>query len=263
MIPERLSYLLHEPQTDDDKYSRGVVGFVTGSERFPGAAVLGVTAAMRTGVGMVRHVAPASVTNLLLEVRPEVVAGFGRAQAWVLGSGVPVDDEVQVANILEAAAQACPLVIDAGALELVDYSTLDPQTCILTPHAGELARLLDRYGKHLELDYEAVVAAAAITNQVVMLKGNTTLIADPLGDVRAVGPNSTALASAGTGDVLAGILGALLAANATSEPNLLDVAELAVNIHSEAATRAAEAGPVVALDVAEQVRAVVRDWMPA
>lgn len=263
MIPERLSYLLHEPQTDDDKYSRGVVGFVTGSERFPGAAVLGVTAAMRTGVGMVRHVAPASVTNLLLEVRPEAVAGFGRAQAWVLGSGVPVDDEVQVANILEAAAQACPLVIDAGALELVDYSTLDPQTCILTPHAGELARLLDRYGKHLELDYEAVVAAAAITNQVVMLKGNTTLIADPLGDVRAVGPNSTALASAGTGDVLAGILGALLAANATSEPNLLDVAELAVNIHSEAATRAAEAGPVVALDVAEQVRAVVRDWMPA
>jgi hydroxyethylthiazole kinase-like uncharacterized protein yjeF len=263
MIPERLSYLLHEPQTGDDKYSRGVVGFVTGSERFPGAAVLGVTAAMRTGVGMVRHVAPASVTNLLLEVRPEVVAGFGRAQAWVLGSGVPVDDELQIANILEAAAQKYPLVIDAGALELVDYSTLDPQTCILTPHAGELARLLDHFGKHLDLDYEAVVAAAAITNQVVMLKGNTTLIADPLGEVRAVGPNSTALATAGTGDVLAGILGALLAANAASEPNLLDVAQLAVNIHSEAATRAAEAGPVVALDVAEQVRAVVRDWMPA
>lgn len=263
MIPERLSYLLHEPQIGDDKYSRGVVGFVTGSERFPGAAVLGVTAAMRTGVGMVRHVAPESVTNLLLEVRPEVVAGFGRAQAWVLGSGVPVDDEVQVANILEAAAQACPLVIDAGALELVDYSGIASQTCILTPHAGELARLLDHFGKHLDLDYEAVVAAAAITNQVVMLKGNTTLIADPLGEVRAVGPNSTALATAGTGDVLAGILGALLAANATSEPNLLDVAELAVNIHSEAATRAAEAGPVVALDVAEQVRAVVRDWMPA
>ena len=263
MIPERLSYLLHEPQTGDDKYSRGVVGFVTGSERFPGAAVLGVTAAMRTGVGMVRHVAPASVTNLLLEVRPEVVAGFGRAQAWVLGSGVPVDDVLQVANILEAASQKCPLVIDAGALELVDYSTLDPQTCILTPHAGELARLLDHFGKHLDLDYEAVVAAAAITNQVVMLKGNTTLIADPLGEVRAVGPNSTALATAGTGDVLAGILGALLAANATNKLNLLDVAELAVNIHSDAATRAAEAGPVVALDVAEQVRAVVRDWMPA
>ena len=263
MIPERLSYLLHEPQTGDDKYSRGVVGFVTGSGRFPGAAVLGVTAAMRTGVGMVRHVAPASVTNLLLEVRPEVVTGFGRAQAWVLGSGVPVDDEVQAAHILEAAAQPCPLVIDAGALELVDYLDLASQTCILTPHAGELARLLDRFGKHLDLDYEAVVAAAAITNQVVMLKGNTTLIAYPLGEVRAVGPNSTALASAGTGDVLAGILGALLAANATSEPNLLDVAELAVNIHSEAATRAAEAGPVVALDVAEQVRAVVRDWMLA
>jgi hydroxyethylthiazole kinase-like uncharacterized protein yjeF len=263
MNPDRLTYLLREPQPGDDKYSRGVLGFVSGSERFPGAAVLGVTAAMRTGVGMVRHVAPSSVTKLLLEVRPEVVAGFGRAQAWVLGSGVPVDDELQAANILEAASQKCPLVIDAGALELVDYSNLDPQTCILTPHAGELARLLDHFGKHLDLDYEAVVAAAAITNQVVMLKGNTTLIADPRGEVRAVGPNSTALATAGTGDVLAGILGALLAANAASEPNLLDVAELAVIIHSEAATRAAEAGPVVALDVAEQVRAVVRDWMPA
>ena len=263
MIPERLSYLLHEPQSGDDKYSRGVLGFVTGSERFPGAAVLGGTAAMRTGVGMVRHVAPTSVTNLLLEARPEVVAGFGRAQAWVLGSGVPVDDEVQIANIREAASQSGPLIIDAGALELVDYSTLEPQTCILTPHAGELARLLDHFGKHLDLDYEAVVAAAAITNQVVMLKGNTTLIADPLGEVRAVGPNSTALATAGTGDVLAGILGALLAANAEGELYLLDVAELAVLIHSEAATRAADAGPVVALDVAEQVRTVVRDWMPA
>ena len=93
--------------------------------------------------------------------------------------------------------------------------------------------------------------------------GVTTLIADPLGEVRAVGPNSTALATAGTGDVLAGILGALLATNADSQPNLLDVAELAVIIHSEAATRAAAAGPVVALDVAEQVRTVIRDWMPA
>lgn len=261
MIPEHLSYLLHEPQVADDKYSRGVLGFVTGSERYPGAAVLGVTAAMRTGVGMVRHVAPQSVTKMLLEVRPEVVAGFGRTQAWVLGSGVPIDDEKQAANILEAASQDCALVIDAGAIELVDYSTLAPQACILTPHAGELARLLDRFGKHFELDYEAVVAAAAITNQVVVLKGNTSLIAHPLGEVRAVGPNSTALATAGTGDVLAGIMGALLASNTQGERNLIDVAELAILIHSEAAARAAEAGPVVALDVAEQVRSVVRDWM--
>ena len=263
MIPERLSHLLHEPQAGDDKYSRGVLGFVTGSERFPGAAILGVTAAMRVGVGMIRHVAPVSVTNLLLEVRPESVAGFGRAQAWVLGSGVPVDDEVQVANIREAASQNCALVIDAGALELIDYSSLAPESCILTPHAGELARLLDRFGKHFDLDYEAVVAAAAITNQVVMLKGNMTLIADPNGEVRAVGPSSTALATAGTGDVLAGIVGSLLATNSVGEQNLLDVAELAVLIHSEAATRAAETGPVAALDVAEQVRTVVRDWMPA
>lgn len=261
MSADQLSYLLKSPKADDNKYSRGVVGFVTGSESFGGAAVLGVTAAFRTGIGMVRYIGPSETTSLLLEVRPEAVSGFGRADSWVLGSGVATSDSSQVANLHEASTFEGSKVIDAGALEVLDFSTLEPETCILTPHAGELARLLDRYGKHLELDYEAVSVAAALTNQVVMLKGHTTLIAHPSGEVRAVGPNSSALATAGTGDVLAGILGALLASNVGAD--LMDVAELGVKIHSEAAVRAAAEGPVAALDVAEEVRHVVRDWMLA
>ena len=73
--------LVRVPTADDDKYSRGVVGFVTGSTRYPGAAVLGVEAALRTGVGMVRYLGPARPTDLVLQRRPEVVANDGRVQA--------------------------------------------------------------------------------------------------------------------------------------------------------------------------------------
>ncbi len=252
--------LLRGPSAHDDKYSMGVVGFVTGSEAYPGAAILGVTAAMRTGVGLVRYVGPPSVCNLLLEVRPEVVCQDGRAGAWVLGSGVTKDDVPRVADLIAHASS--PLkVIDAGALDVIDFAKLEPMTAILTPHAGELARLLDRYGRHFDLDYEAVVATAGLLGQVVVLKGNTTLIAAPDGSVVAVGPNPASLATAGTGDVLAGILGALLASNSEApDLNLVDVAALGVAIHAEAARIAERSGPLVALDVAEAVREVVRQW---
>ena len=252
--------LLRVPTEHDDKYSRGVVGFVTGSDAYPGAAILGVTAAMRTGIGLVRYVGPSSVSNLLLEVRPETVCQDGRADAWVLGSGITKDDEPRVSAILSH-LDAPLKVIDAGALDVIEIAALEPMTAILTPHAGELARLLDRFGRHFELDYEAVVAAATMLGQVVVLKGSMTLIASPTGEVVAVGPNPASLATAGTGDVLAGIMGALLASNAhLTDLNLVEVAKLAVSIHSEAARLAERSGPVAALDVAEAVREVVKSW---
>lgn len=252
--------LLRVPGASDDKYSMGVVGFVTGSDVYPGAAILGVTAAMRTGIGLVRYVGPRSVCTLLLEVRPEVVCQDGRANAWVLGSGITKDDAPRVAQIM--AHVDSPLkVIDAGALDVIDFMGLEPMTAILTPHAGELARLLDRYGRHFELDYEAVAAAAVMLGQIVVLKGNTTLIASPEGSVVAIGPNPASLATAGTGDVLAGIFGAILASNSQKpELDLAEVAALGVSIHAEAARVAERLGPLVALDVAEAIREVVRRW---
>ncbi|MEO7147006.1 MAG: NAD(P)H-hydrate dehydratase, partial [Terrimesophilobacter sp.] len=81
--------MLAAPREDDDKYSRGVLGIMTGSSEFPGAAVVGVDAALHTGVGMVRYLGPEVPTNLVLTRRPEAVTADGKVQAWLLGSGMP------------------------------------------------------------------------------------------------------------------------------------------------------------------------------
>ena len=262
-----LSTLLRNPVAEDDKYSRGVVGFVTGSTSYPGAAILGVTAAMRTGVGMVRWIGPESVARMLLEVRPEVVIQDGRAQAWVVGSGVSADltDEQAVA-VQSHLVDAAYAVIDAGALEFVDFKTLSTEA-ILTPHAGELSRLLARLGENWSRDavenspIEAAKLAALKTGQLVLLKGSVTTIADPAGNSWQTPPANPALATAGSGDVLAGILGALMASNfAKLESGVITLAQLAMAgclLHARAGAEAAKAGPVAALDIAETLRTVV------
>jgi len=262
MFSSEMRALLAAPDASDDKYSNGVVGFRTGSDEYPGAAILGVTAAMRTGIGMVRYWGPESVERLVLEVRPEVVCGAGRVQAAVLGSGVPLEGSQSKALAdFEQADEL--LVVDAGALQLIDFGKLVAATSVLTPHAGEMARLLDVLGISVELDYEAAQRVAQALRQYVILKGNTTFVASPFGTVAAIGPNPAALATAGTGDVLAGILGALLAHNYDAvhgdDEAMMTALELSILLHSAAADLAAKDGPVAALDVAEAVRTVVRD----
>lgn len=262
-----LSALLRSPVAEDDKYSRGVVGFVTGSKSYPGAAILGVTAAMRTGVGMVRWIGPESVGRMLLEVRPEVVVQDGRAQAWVVGSGVPADlSEEQALAVQSHLVEAKHAVIDAGALELVDFKNLRANA-ILTPHAGELSRLLTRLGENWPREVvekspiEAAKLGALKTGQVVLLKGNVTTIADPAGNIWQTPPANPALATAGSGDVLAGIIGALIASNVANlesgEVTLAQVAMAGALLHARAGAEAAKAGPVAALDIAEALRSVV------
>ena len=266
-----LSAVLRKPTTADDKYSRGVVGFVTGSIDYPGAAILGVTAAMRTGVGMVRWLGPESVGSLLLEVRPETVLQNGRAQCWVVGSGVSEDSSSeQVANTLEVLAQSEFAVIDAGALAFVQFESLVGRA-VLTPHAGELARLLARVGESLtreQIEQDPITAAklaAKLTSQVVLLKGNVTTVADPSGAVRQTPPATPWLATAGSGDVLAGILGALIATNyeeiVAKKLQLSEVALAAAILHAEAGARAAASGPIAALDIAEAIREVVGGYL--
>jgi hydroxyethylthiazole kinase-like uncharacterized protein yjeF len=262
-----LSLVLRRPVAEDDKYSRGVVGFVTGSTDFPGAAILGVTAAMRTGVGMVRWLGPDAVGRMLLEVRPEVVLQDGRAQAWVLGSGVSAEPNgEQAANIARVLSEPGLAVIDAGALSLADFSNLSAKA-VLTPHAGEAERLLAKLGENLtrsEIEAEPIAAAtrlASLTGQTVLLKGNVTTIADIQGAVLQTPPANPALATAGSGDVLAGIIGALFASNfekvAAGELSLAQLALAAALLHAEAGALAAKDGPVAALDIAEAVRTVV------
>lgn len=267
MLRPELAKLLRKPTSTDDKYSRGVVGFVTGSEDYAGAAILGVTAAMRCGIGMVRYIGPARVGDLVLEVRPETVLKDGRVQAWVLGSGMTATDDATEVRAHLAAAEIA--VIDAGGLSLVDFAA-SPIRTVLTPHAGELAALLTALGhevsrQHVETEPARFAKATAeLTKRVVLLKGNTNYLVSPDLELREMHDLSPALSTAGTGDVLAGMLGALLAANAElvleSQESFLDTIELAVLLHSEAAEVASESGPVVALDVAEAVRKVIASY---
>lgn len=258
MIRVELLQYLRRPSASDDKYSRGVVGFITGSEEYPGAAILGVTAAMRTGIGMVRYLGPRSVGQLLLQTRPEAVLSDGRAQAWVFGSGVPANapGSAFMQEHFDAAELA---VVDAGAIELLDLKARTG-LAVLTPHAGELARLLNASRDEIEANPKKFASLAAVTTDCfVLLKGNTSYIAAPDGAFRALPNLSSALSTAGTGDVLAGILGALLAANrdAALDSAFMDLIELGVCLHSDAADLASQSGPIVALDVAEAVRTVI------
>ena len=261
MLPNRLQKYLRLPNNTDDKYSRGVVGFVTGSENYPGAALLGVTAAIRTGIGMVRYYGPESVERLVLESRPEVVCEPGRVSAWVLGSGLTNSEGDRLTGAFESNE---PKIIDAGALELCDFDKLQG-IVILTPHAGEAAALISRLDSPIDragVEAEPEVVArqiAMLTGQTVCLKGNITVIANPDYETVSVGPNPADLATAGTGDVLAGIMGAILAAH-HDDFDALDVAQTAVLIHAEAARRLAELGPIAALDLADEVRHVVAEW---
>ncbi len=270
--------LLRGPSAADDKYSRGVVGFATGSGAYPGAALLGVTAAMRCGVGLVRLASDDSVLRLVLEARPECVpvAGDGaapRCDAWVFGSGVAGDDstaKTRADALLASIDDSVPLVIDAGALEFIDLARIDGR-CILTPHAGETVRLLARFGvtsTRTEVEADLIGVAQQLANlsgAVVLLKGARTVVSAP-GDVfwRAdEAPHE--LAVAGSGDVLAGIVGALCAKahslagrEVGANFDLFEVAKTGVWLHAEAARSLAESGQFAALELADHLKVFAR-----
>lgn len=272
---------LRVPSATDDKYSRGVVALRTGSAAYPGAAVLGVEAAWRTGAGYVRYVGDAS--DAVLARRPETVAsdeiGQTRVGAWVIGSGTDaahrsVHDQGALRRILTGDA---PVVVDAGALDLAENATAP---LVLTPHAAELTRLRaqlklsgsssvqepsddDLVPQSARLD--AVIQTAARVNATVLLKGARTLIAAPGERAIVVGNAPHWLSTAGTGDVLAGILGALLAAN--PDRSHVETAAAGVWLHGHAAALASGAidgavgHPIVALDVAEALPRAIADLL--
>lgn len=268
--------MLRIPLTTDDKYSRGVVGFVTGSVEYPGAAVLGVSAAYRTGVGLVRYVGPDSVGELVLGSRPEVVLGSGRTQAWVLGSGISVLNRLAATEqaIRGALDSGVPVVIDAGALDFVT-DLAEAQHVVITPHVAELSRLMTVItGRPTEWSIDMIHrdplgAAGRVADElsvIVSLKGHVTYIAAPaVGDTRTVfqiTSPTTWLATAGTGDVLAGMMGAILATAApTTQTEIAKCVATATYLHGRAAAHASAGGPIAALDVVAAIPSMVREML--
>lgn len=264
--PADVSRLWPVPGASDDKYRRGLVGLVVGSAAYPGAAVLAAGGAVRAGAGMVRYVGPVPVAEAVRARWPEVVAGSGRVQAWVLGSGMdPEADDGQRAAAQAALAEGLPTVLDAGALALLHGAERLPSMppLLLTPHAGELARLLSARGVPVQRDeVEArplrhARLGAELTGATVLLKGATTLVVTPDGRVRSQADAPAWLATAGAGDVLAGIAGMLLAAGL--DP--LDAGSLAALVHGRAAALASGGGPVSAAAVADAVPRAVADLL--
>ena len=177
------------PGPSDDKYRRGVVGVVAGSDTYPGAGLLASFAAAQTGVGMVRLNAPRRVEDLVLAHVPGVVTVGGRIQAGLVGPGCDTDRREDCVELARFCIDSkLPLVIDAGALDevagLVAYGKERGRSLsrtILTPHHGEAARLLSQLGEETtraKVDADPLGAARALvelTDAVVVLKSARTL----------------------------------------------------------------------------------------
>lgn len=283
-------YLL-KPEADSHKYSRGVVRIIAGSQRFPGAGLLCVAGASHSGVGMIRLNAPERVENLVLAAHPQIVPDgpvlTGACDALVLGPGLDAQkaDWEALAQLLENT----PAVIDASALEpvctLIKEGKLRLRAHhILTPHEGELARCLNLFtgtdtdktageiagkladkadnplGKFdsqtspaLQRRIQGAQQLAALTGACVLAKGNRTVVVDAEAQVHTLPAATPWLATAGSGDVLAGLMGGLLALNvragaghvgttvASAAALAPAIAQLAARLHALAGQLAAEA----------------------
>ncbi|MGH3910790.1 MAG: NAD(P)H-hydrate dehydratase [Pseudonocardiaceae bacterium] len=237
------------PGPASDKYNQGVLGVAAGSADYPGAAVLCAGAAVLATSGMVRFAGTAA--DAVRARWPEVVAtgsvsDAGRVQAWSVGPGMGTGAAGR--QVLEyVLAAGVPVVADADAITLLARhpelaDSRDPDTpLVLTPHDGEFERLI---GEAPGRDRVAAARrAAARFDAVLLLKGNTTIVAAPDGRVLVHSARSAWAATAGSGDVLTGVIGKLLAAGL--EP--ATAAAAAVHAHDLAATLAAtSAGPAVA-----------------
>lgn len=246
---------LASPRATDDKYTRGVVGVAAGSSQYPGAALLTTSAARLTGVGAVRYAGP--VAEAVVRAFPDVIVSpsveeAGRTQAWIVGPGLGSSPEAFA--LVEAVLGAdVPAVVDADGLNLLAGS-MDPLVgrtapTVLTPHDREFERLFgplgaDRLG--------AARRAARDTGCVVLLKGFATVVADPSGQCFVNPTGHPALATAGSGDVLSGLIGGLLATGLSESM----AAAVGAWLHGRAGATAE--APVTATDLPDALRTVLR-----
>jgi ADP-dependent NAD(P)H-hydrate dehydratase / NAD(P)H-hydrate epimerase len=232
--PQRddIGELLPRPGAASDKYRRGVLGLLAGSDRFTGAVLLSAGGAVHGGAGMVRVVTADVAAVLVRQAWPETVVtvhpddgdwdlpgSVGRVQAWVAGPGMGTGQDA-AARLSAILRTDLPVLVDADGLTILSqHQALLPRRAptLITPHAGELARLLGTDPASVEARrLEHARRAAGQLGVTVLLKGSTTVIASPDNGPVLVNPTGTPwLATAGSGDVLSGLTGALLAQGLT------------------------------------------------
>ena len=247
------------PGPKDDKYTQGVTGVLAGSATYPGAAVLCTGAAVAATSGMVRYAG--SAAQQVLSHWPEVIASpspsaAGRVQAWAVGPGLGTDD-VGASALWFALDTNLPVIVDADALTILaahpDLLADRKAPTVLTPHAGEFARLAGSPPGD-----DRVAATRRLADRfgaTVLLKGNVTVIAEPGGPVYVNPAGQSWAATAGSGDVLSGIIGALLAAGLPPG----EAAAAGAFVHAHAANlSAADPGPRPAPTSASRILAHVR-----
>ena len=257
------------PSELDHKYSRGTLGVITGSAKYPGAAVLSTNAALATGLGVLRFHSNSGLAHIVLHTAPEALVQPGPVTAWLAGSGIDAKKYSDVTTWLRHRwfvlldRQSVPTVLDAGALHLAGSFE---QPTLITPHSGELSRLLSQRGLIASAELiesnprEWAQKASELLAVTVLLKGSRTVVAQ--NDYVIELPVATPwLATAGSGDVLAGIIGALVATNYIEILNdikrLADVAATGALIHNLAAVKASKGGPISASRIVEEISEVI------
>lgn len=246
------------PGPSDDKYSQGVVGVAAGSSRYPGAAVLATGAAVLATSGMVRFAggaAPGVRDHWWEVVTTDTIDDAGSTQAWTVGPGIGTDDAGR-AVLATAIGRDVPLCVDADAITLLANdarlrAAVRGRPVVLTPHAGEFARIAGEVGPDR---VAAARRAAADLGVTVLLKGNATVVADPGGRALVHPADTSWAATAGSGDVLSGIIGALLAAGL--EPWW--AAGCGAFLHARAAGIAADGAPAPAAALQGAIPAAIR-----
>ncbi len=258
------------PKSYDHKYSRGVLGVITGSAQYPGAAVLSTKAAVATGIGMVRFYSSSGLAHLVLHESPEVVVQPGAVTTWLAGSGIVEDRFDDYTTWLRhrwfkvIERQSVPTVLDAGALGLAGKLS---QPTLITPHAGELSRILKRLGTNVSADEISdypIEWASEVANQLdvtVLLKGSKSVVVN--NEIQIQLPAATPwLATAGSGDVLGGIIGAIAASNEieilNSDSRFAEIAASASFIHDQSARLASKGGPISASSIITRIPEAVR-----
>jgi hydroxyethylthiazole kinase-like uncharacterized protein yjeF len=246
------------PGPADDKYTQGVVGVAAGSAVYPGAAVLATGAAVLATSGMVRFAgsaAPGVRDHWSEVITTESIDDAGRTQAWTVGPGIGTDD-AGYAVLSTAIGRDVPLCADADAITLLGRhpdlrEAIRGRPVVLTPHAGEFARIAGEIGPDR---VAATRRAAAELGVTVLLKGNATVVADPDGRTLVHPATSSWAATAGSGDVLSGIIGALLAAGL--EPWW--AVGCAAFVHARAAEMAADGAPAPASALQAAIPGAIR-----